>query len=195
MKSDRLWINTWKDQLSGRSVLELGCGEGIDTVRICEHAKSVVASDINPRVIAGSNLSVRALDHSKPLPFEEDEFDVVVGSLCLHYFHWKKTVEVVGEISRILGSKGTFLGRFNSIDDTNYGAVGYTPIEEGFYDVKGTFKRFFEEGDIRALFGNGWKITFLEHKIIDRYSYPKAVWEICALNTKQINSDTAKRVY
>ena len=117
------------------------------------------------------------LDHSKKLPFENNSFDVVVASLCLHYFNWSATNAIIIEVSRILRSGGFLLCRLNSKNDINYGSTGYPEIETDLFNVKGRSKRFFNKSDIYELFPEPWKLTSLQEKLIDRYDKEKVVWE------------------
>jgi SAM-dependent methyltransferase len=182
MKSDYRWLERWSNSLNDQVVLELGCGDGIDTKTIVKISKSVVACDLEPpQSIAGAS-KVMVLDHSEKLPFENESFNVVVASLCLHYFSWPDTRNIVTEISRVLNKGGLLLCRLNSENDTNYGATGHPEIEKGMYNVHGRSKRFFSKPDIRNLFLKPWLLTGLEQKYIDRYEKEKVVWEFGAIN-------------
>ncbi len=181
-KSDDNWLDKWSPQLKEKRVLELGCGQGLDTLIIAKEARSVVACDTNPVLSTDDRVSVLALDHSKSLPFRSDKFDVVIASLCLHYFCWHKTEDIVREISRVLTNEGLLICRLNSEEDVNYGATGYPEIESGLYDVSGSSKRFFSKNDVLKLFSSHWLICELQHKSIDRYQHPKFVWELGAFS-------------
>lgn len=179
MKQDISWVETWSKDLIGKKVLELGCGAGIDTEIIRRHSSLVVSTDILDH---GTSATVR-LDHSQPLPFLENKFDVVVASLCLHYFSWRKTSEIVEEIARVLSKDGLLICRVNSTNDKNYGAVGSPEIEPNMYRAEGKPKRFFDRSDIEKLFSAGWCLLDLKESCIDRYQKPKEVWEFGAVNT------------
>ena len=179
MKTDYKWLEKWANDLKGKSILELGCGEGADTAVIATYADTVIACDLEP---PENTPSVMELDHSKKLPFEAKVFSVVVASLCLHYFSWAITCGIASEISRVLSSNGLLICRLNSTNDSNYGANGYPEIENNLYSVKGKTKRFFTDYDIQSLFPEPWKLLDLEEKHIDRYAKDKIVWEFGAIN-------------
>jgi len=178
MKTDYKWLEVWASRIADKSVLELGAGEGMDTTFLRMLSSSLVSTDLN----TNEELGITYLDHSKPLPFEENSFDVVVSSLSMHYFYWNKTIEIIKEISRILKKGGLLVCRVNSVNDTNYGATGYPEVETGLYQVKGQIKRFFKEEDILKLFAKGWNIVSIEEKQIDRYKNLKSVWEFGAVS-------------
>lgn len=178
MIHDHDWLESYSDMLRGKAVLELGCGSGIDTNFISRLACSLVSGDIEPQACVDGALE---LDHSKTLPFKDRTFDVVVASLCLHYFCMAKTKEVITEISRVLKYRGLIICRLNSYKDENYGAVGYPELEPGFYNVKGEKKRFFREEEIRELWSREFALSKVVHKNIDRYEEAKFVYEFSAI--------------
>ena len=182
IRSDYQWINRWSAQLQNKTVLELGCGSGIDSRVIAKATKYLVACDLQRLNTSSSELSVVQLNHGHNLPFQDNSFDIVIASLSLHYFNWSLTQTVVREIGRVLRYDGLLICRLNSVNDVNYGAVGYPQIEHGFYDVNGQGKRFFDSADICSLFTNTWTLSGLSEKTIDRYGNDKKVWEFSARN-------------
>ena len=181
MKTDYSWLEPYSDLLVGKEVLELGCGSGIDTRVLGGLAKRLVSSDLDPGINCAATTMI--VDHSKPLPFNGGVFDTVVASLCLHYFKIEKTKEIITEIYRVLNRGGTLICRLNSSMDTNYGAVGYSEIEPGLFDVNGEQKRFFKKQEIIELWSQGFEISDIIHKSIDRYESPKFVYEFTATKT------------
>jgi SAM-dependent methyltransferase len=177
MKTDYIWLDKWAGRLRNKTVLELGCGQGIDTACISAVSKKVTATDLKPY----DNSKVMQLDHSSKFPFDDGSFDVVIASLCLHYFTHSKTVEIIKEISRILVKGGLIICRINSTMDHNYGAIGYPEIEKNTYSVHGRTKRFYEKQEIEEIFSYPWELLSLEHKEIDRYEKLKYVWEFGAI--------------
>jgi SAM-dependent methyltransferase len=179
--SDYQWLEKWSSHISGKKVLELGCGGGIDTRSIADLASAVVACDLKPGSEFSLTVQVLELDYSKPLPFKK-EFDVVIASLSLHYFDWKTTEGIVAEVARVLVTGGILLCRVNSNEDINYGAQESPELEPGLLNVEGMPKRFFDKQSILQLFSGHWVLTELEHNSIDRYPKTKYVWEFGAVN-------------
>jgi len=166
IKHDHSWLISYDEILTDKKILELGCGSGIDTAVLSGYAESLVSGDLAPK--SDSQGTVLALDHSQELPFKNGTFDIVVASLCLHYF-------------RVLKSQGVFICRLNSYKDQNYGAVGYPEIESGLYNVDGEQKRFFQEHEIQSLWAQGYSLTAISHNSIDRYQKVKWVYEFSAV--------------
>ena len=184
MKADYDWLESWVDRLKQKLVLELGAGEGIDSTYLRRNGCTLVATDLKP----DKELEISYLNHGKPLPFVENTFQVVVASLTLHYFKWSQTVEIINEISRVLKSGGLLVCRVKSVNDEHYGATGYPELEPRLYSVKGQLKRFFTKEDIIELLGKNWNLVSIEEKRIDRYKYPKIVWEFGAINSWQFKA-------
>jgi SAM-dependent methyltransferase len=164
MRSDSKWLERWKDLISGKRVLEMGCGDGKDTRILKARAGMLVSCDLNPSSDLCDISKVMVVDHKNPLPFRSSVFEVVVASLTLHYFRWMVTISIFKEISNVLTDHGILICRLNSREDINFGATGHPEIEPGLFNVHGRLKRFFERHDIEVLFKHGWKIIHLEHK-------------------------------
>lgn len=184
------WLKEWIDLIASRTlnpaILELGCGSGRDTIFLAQHGftrltvtdLSAEALDECTRVVP----TVSAVRHDlrEPLPFADDCFDVVIASLCLHYFDWKTTQEIVARVRSCMVDDGLLICRVNSTNDVNFGAVGHPEMAPHFYDVDGRKKRFFSRENVDALFGDGWARIATEEKEIDRYEKRKVVWEVVA---------------
>lgn len=188
MKKDP-WLEKWlaliQKKSAGGYVLELGCGNGIDTVDLLSAGCKVIAMDISMENLSECAASApRAdtlqMDLSAPLPFASDSASVVIASLSLHYFSWNVTLQISSEIRRCIKNGGILLARFNSINDHHHGSLSTEEIEPNFYKVGSGTKRFFDENSMR-LFLRGWDIQFLEENVIDRYKKPKYVWEAMAI--------------
>ncbi len=117
----------------------------------------------------------------QPLPFPDRSFQIVIASLCLHYFAWNKTVDIVREIHRCLPPGGLLLCRVNSTKDIDQQMHEHLAIESNFYRVKGKCsekKRYFDRAALTDLFSAAWEFVAIEEMGIDRYDRRKMVWEI-----------------
>jgi len=188
MKTDP-WLDKWlaliREKSANGLVLELGCGNGLDTADLLAAGCKVIASDLSMENLAectasSSHAILLQMDNGKPLTFVEHSFSVIVASLSLHYFPWTVTMQIASELKRCLKTDGILLVRLNSMNDVNYGAGSGLEIEPDFYQVRSSTKRFFDETAVRNFLG-GWEIQFLEENIIDRYEKPKSVWEAMAV--------------
>lgn len=96
--------------VDGLRVLDAGCGHGplIERLRAC--GAQVSGFDLSPAMVAlarerlGADADVRVGDLSDPLPYPDDEFDLVTCSLALHYVEdWSRPL---AEFRRVIRPGG-----------------------------------------------------------------------------------------
>lgn len=164
-------------------ILDLGAGNGNDSLYLRNLNKEVIALDYSD--VALSNIkeldnSITTINHDLshfPYPFKDNEFDLIIADLSLHYFNNETTFKIMNEIKRILKSNGVLLARVNSTNDINYGAKKGIKIEENYYFVDGYNKRFFNYEDAYKYFSIIGEVSINEGKMY-RYTKPKEVIEI-----------------
>jgi len=100
--------------VDGQDVLELGCGTGKNTVWLAERARSVVALDFSPGMLARARervreAHVRFVEHDvrEAWPVADGSVDVVVGNLVLE--HVGALEPVYAEAARALRPGGRLL--------------------------------------------------------------------------------------
>jgi len=99
--------------VSGRRVLDAGCGHGPLVGELRARGAIVSGFDLSPAMIAlarerlGDDVDLRVADLGSPLPYPNGQFDLVVVSLPLHYLQdWAPTLR---ELRRILRPGGRLL--------------------------------------------------------------------------------------
>ncbi|MFP7834647.1 class I SAM-dependent methyltransferase [Marisediminicola sp. LYQ134] len=99
--------------VSGRAVLDAGCGAGPLTAALRERGATVTGLDISAEMISlarrrlGSDADLHVGDLGDPLPFADASFDVVTASLVLHYLEdWAPTLQ---EFRRVLRPGGRLI--------------------------------------------------------------------------------------
>ena len=178
------WLDDYKEVLDNckTEVLDLGCGVGNDTLYLTEKGFRVVACDYSDVVIEKTNkefvnVETKIVDISKPLPFENNSFDLIIADLSLHYFDQITTKDIMREIKRILTPNGYLIARVNSVDDINYGAGQGEKLEENFFFVERYNKRFFTTQDAIKFFSIIGETKVNEADML-RYTKPKKVLKI-----------------
>jgi len=154
-------------------ILDLGCGVGIDTLHLVELGHKVIACDF-------SNVALKKVKENIPeadilqfnmkegLPFENEVFEVVVANKSLHYFSMMETKRIINDIYRIIKTNGIFAFVVNSTNDSNFGAGQGIELEENFYEVRGTTKRFFNKESLLNFFDSKyWNFIFMREDSIE----------------------------
>lgn len=96
--------------IAGKRVLDAGCGHGPLMVALRDRGALVTGFDLSPAMIRiarnrlGSVSDVRVADLAAPLPYNDNEFDIVTCSLVLHYVQdW---APALAELRRVLKPGG-----------------------------------------------------------------------------------------
>ena len=162
-------------------VVDLGCGNGADTVYLSNQGIRTIACDFSQAALKQlkdilPEAKVLHFDMREGLPFESDAADVVIADLSLHYFHWQTTCFLVSEIFRTLTKNGVLLCRLNALAE-HRASKDEVEIEPHYYFVGDHSKRFFDEADIRKLF-DGHSIIGCSEGITTKYGGEKHLWEV-----------------
>lgn len=142
--------------LSGKRVLDLGCGFGWHCRYAIEQgAKSVIGVDISKRMIQEANNKTTSEDITyicspiEDIDFPEGSFDLVISSLTLHYI--EAFEGVLNKISKWLLSGGDFVF---SVEHPIFTAQG---TQDWYYDNQGNrlhwpVDQYFTEGIRKSVF-------------------------------------------
>lgn len=117
--------------VSGKRVLDAGCGPGWYASWLLDHDADVAAIDASREMVEqararlGSQASVQQVDLGDPLPFADNEFDLIVSGLAFDYVEdWRS---MFTELRQILSPNGILvfsvrhpLGGLELFDLTSY---------------------------------------------------------------------------
>jgi trans-aconitate methyltransferase len=95
----------------GERILDLGCGDGILTIKLGERGCEVVGVDSSPAMVAAARslgANAHVIDGHR-LPFV-GEFDAVFSNAALHWMRHPE--EVISSVWRALKPSGRFVGEF-----------------------------------------------------------------------------------
>lgn len=168
---------------SDKSVLDLGCGYGWhDRYAVENGAKSVIGVDLSEKMLSVAKSKTKTdkitylLDDITKVDFKENQFDVVLSSLALHYV--KSFSELVKKVRKYLKPNGTFIF---SVEHPIFTAQG---SEEWNYDADGRIKDF----PVDNYFYEGKRETdFLGEKVIKYHKTLTTYLDGLLTNDFQIN--------
>ena len=103
--------------VTGRTILDAGCGSGPLAVTLRDRGARLTGFDSSPAMVAlarqrlGPGSTVVVADLAEPLPFGSESFDDVVASLVLHYLEdWSGPL---AELRRVLRPGGRLIVAVN----------------------------------------------------------------------------------
>lgn len=159
--------------LSGKTVLCLGCGSGEESRMILRrNPRKLVGVDIAEKLISIAKESVDGAEFycmdAENLKFKDSSFDYVYSSLMLDYFEsWEK---VMSEVYRILRNGGVFL--FSNLHPVKWSAervkdsdgkatesvIGFRKdIKSGEIEIKGNYLGTILHNEV---WNNGMRISY-----------------------------------
>lgn len=174
----------------GSNILELGCGEGNDSIYFAEQGHKVTATDFadvliyqNQERYSNPNLQFVQQDISQPLAFPDVQIDAVYARLSLHYFTDEVTRRAFAEIARVLKPGGKLCFMCKSTSDRLYGQD--TQIEPDTFELDGHVRHFFSEEYAKELLAKNFEVDLLESGQKELYGEMSGF--IKAVATKNIN--------
>lgn len=163
-----------------KKILELGCGQGRDSIFFA--SKGLEVSAIDSSKVAIENLSAKTKESSlnvylkninavEGLPFHKNHFNAIY----LHMFYNMDFSDdelkfIFSGTKRVLKNKGLLSFSVRSDKDIMY-AKG-TKVANNIYDIDGFHIRFFTEEDIKFFVNDNFEID----KIIEGYEEPASLY-------------------
>ena len=173
------------------NLLELGCGQGRDSIFFANFVPVVTSIDISENAINFvkkiknkknlSNLQLFVHDIKKPLNFQNKSFDMVYSNLALQFFNINEVKQIFSNISDIMSKNSFFLFSTKKPGDKyfNFGKK----ISENSFEHKNITRFFFEKSEITSLLEETFKIISFEE---DKHQNPdntiSAWWKILVKN-------------
>ena len=173
------------------NLLELGCGQGRDSIFFTNFVPSVTSLDISANAINFVkkikneknliNLELHVHDAKKPLNFINKSFDMVYSNLALQFFDMDELKEIFSNIASIMSKNSFFLFSTKKPGDKyfNFG----NKISENSFEYKNITRFFFQKSEIQALLESHFEIISFEE---DKHQNPdntiSAWWKILVKN-------------
>lgn len=179
-----IWINKYSDifnKIPKGKALDLGCGLGQYTKFMLDNGFEVTSADISIEALNKLKESLPEtetiqLDMSEKLPFEDNQFELIIANLSIHYFDEKTTKQLISEIKRILKPGGYFIGSVNSSKCIEFIKDHIVKIEDNYYSEPGRNIRLWNKEQFEEFFKDFERVV-LEEVRITRWNRPKDMWE------------------
>ena len=172
MSDASYWKNNWLDRQIGpasnfarraylmiknkklKSLLDLGCGNGRDSMYFSKKGLEVTAIDISEsgiKALKARSQNTRCVQKDiRKINFPKNSFDVIYANLSLHYFDNKTLDEIFDNLYKILRKEGLIFVKCKSVKDSHFGKG--KKIEENVY----------KEGHVRHFFTKEYMIEKLK---------------------------------
>jgi SAM-dependent methyltransferase len=160
-----------------KRILELGCGQGRDTIFFASNNIDVVAIDASQvaidalsKITKEKNLSIHPMIHNanEGIPFDDSYFDAAYAHMFFNMrFSADKLKSLLVDVKRVLKSDGLNLFSVRSDHDVMYRKG--TLVEKDIYEINGFQIRFFTKSDIEDIIT---KTGFELYKITEAYEEP-----------------------
>jgi ubiquinone/menaquinone biosynthesis C-methylase UbiE len=175
-------------------ILDLGCGQGHDSIRLARAGLQVTGIDLSDNaiklarekaVVENLKIDFEQMNMSLGLRFADSSFDVVLANLSLHYFSLERTQFVLQEIRRILEPNGTLCFHVNSSEEGEKRRANgslISELEPGlFLERDGVTRRYFAQNILELLLEN-WKILHVEKRVLLGVNgqVRKTCWQVIA---------------
>jgi len=162
-----------------KTILELGCGQGRDSLFFASKRIEVKALDYSCFAIqqlskrakqSGLSIEASVYDTTKPLPFKDGTFDAVYSHMLFSMrFSQEQLKFIFKEIKRVLRDDGFHFFSVRNHNDKFYGKG--IRVDDEIYDINGFQIRFFTTEEIENLCG-GFKIS----EIKEEYEEPVTLY-------------------
>ncbi|RIH77469.1 putative methyltransferase YcgJ [Calidithermus terrae] len=180
--------------LEGRGrVLDLGCGQGHDSLRLARLGFHAVGLDLSGEALERARAAAREEglgarfvqgDMSQGLPFPGGAFDAVLANLSLHYFDHATRRFVLAEVGRVLVAGGVLALHVNSsLEAERRRAEGAAmqELEPGFYLEEAGVQRCYFDREMLEEWLAGWEVLRLEPlEVLNASGKPKRCWRAVA---------------
>ncbi len=145
-------LEEFKKRISGKKVLEIGCGFGRDSINFSDY--EYVGIDASPKMIESAkkkypNMDFRLMDFYK-LDFSHNSFDGVLAIASLLHIPKKEIKEVIQSIIKLLKSNGVGLITMRKGEGEGWREKSASKRYFAFYQIE-EFKKILEESNLAVL--------------------------------------------
>ena len=166
------------------NILELGCGQGRDSLFFANFGHNVIATDISENAINSvkkikneqniGNLELHLHDSLNPFNFTDLKFELIYSNLALQFFNLKQLSGILSNIKKIMKPNSFFLFSTKKSGDKyfNFG----NKISENSFEYNGITRFFFNKSELENILKNYFTIISFEDDSHINSDETKSVW-------------------
>ena len=158
-----------------QNILEIGCGQGRDSIFFSEKGYSIETFDISENAITFvnktkksfnlKNLNAIVHDVTEPFSYSNNFFDFVYSNLALQFFDIDSLEKIFDNIYRVMKNEATILFSTKKKGDKYYDFG--TKISEDAYEHKGITRYFYDKSVLEHMLEHQFEIL---HFDVDRHT-------------------------
>ncbi|HLC86296.1 MAG TPA: sulfatase-like hydrolase/transferase [Candidatus Nanoarchaeia archaeon] len=170
-----------------RKILDLGAGQGRDSLYFSQMGYDVTAIDFSRNAIKSiqeiishhkTNVKPILYDITKRLPFNDLYFDCVYSNLTFQFLNKQQMNSTISDVHRVLRPGGLFIASIKNHKD-KYFIIG-NKINNSSTESNGILRYFLDEKETKELIKNFEIIDFYEEKHINLDKSKSCYWVIVA---------------
>ena len=149
-----------------QNILEIGCGQGRDSIFFSEKGYSIETFDISENAITFvnktkksfnlKNLNAIVHDVTEPFSYSNNFFDFVYSNLALQFFDIDSLEKIFDNIYRVMNDEATILFSTKKKGDKYYDFG--TKISEDAYEHKGIIRYFYDKSVLEHMLEHQFEI-------------------------------------
>ncbi len=171
-------LKRYLNLLSGKEVLDLGIGQGTNSIPLAKLGYSVTGVDFSYKNLERCKELCQELNlaraNIRDFEIEKDKYDLISSRCVLHFFHKDDMHEIVHNIKENLKTNGlVYISVFSEEDPklqkcTN--SDNFEVLENNIFHniVNDTFVNFFTKNEILDLFSDFQTISISEEYFLDQ---------------------------
>tara|TARA_Y100000996_G_scaffold407565_1_gene385320 strand:+ start:665 stop:1336 length:672 start_codon:yes stop_codon:yes gene_type:complete len=166
------------------NILELGCGQGRDSLFFANFGHNVIATDISENAINSvkkikneqniGNLELHLHDSLNPFNFTDLKFELIYSNLALQFFNLKQLSGILSNIKKIMKPNSFFLFSTKKSGDKyfNFG----NKLSENSFEYNGITRFFFNKSELENILKNHFTIISFEADSHVNSDKTESVW-------------------
>ncbi len=166
------------------NILELGCGQGRDSLFFANFGHNVIATDISENAINSvkkikneqniENLELHLHDTLNPFNFTDLKFELIYSNLALQFFNLKQLSGILSNIKKIMKPNSFFLFSTKKSGDKyfNFG----NKLSENSFEYNGITRFFFNKSELENILKNHFTIISFEDDSHVNSDKTESVW-------------------
>lgn len=170
-------LKRYLNLLPGNEVLDLGIGQGRNSISLVELGYNVTGVDYSTKCleICKNNCPKLNLIQSdiRAFPIEKNKYDLISSRYVLHFFHKDDTYKIIKNIKENLKSNGLVYISVFSLEDPKLirhtNSPNFEILENNIFHhtVNDTYVSFFAKNEILDLFSDFKTISIAEEYCLD----------------------------